>query len=221
MLSRVHQRLGTAGFVLAIVALVVALSGGAYAASGGLSSKQKKEVKKIARAEAKKFAKAGPQGPAGPQGSPGAKGDAGAQGSQGPAGPAGAAGPKGPIGEPGEPGETGFTSTLPSGKTETGAWSVGIGTAGSYATTSISFNIPLATAATAVHYDEAETAACPGTVAEPEAAPGNVCLYAANTENITFKVLSGFPYIWTGGVNLLFEEEAGAFAWGTWAVTAP
>jgi hypothetical protein len=78
----------------------------------------------------------------------------------------------------------------------------------------------LATAPTAVHYDEEETTQCPGTVDKPEAAPGNVCLYAFNAEQITFKELSGYPYKWTSGVNLLFEENAGAFAWGTWAVTA-
>jgi hypothetical protein len=48
MLRRVHQKLGTAGFVISIVALVAALGGGAYAASGSLSGKQKQEVSKIA-----------------------------------------------------------------------------------------------------------------------------------------------------------------------------
>jgi hypothetical protein len=56
MISRIHSKLGTAGLVVALVALVVALTGVAFAASG-LNSKQKKEVKKIA----KQFA--GKQGP--------------------------------------------------------------------------------------------------------------------------------------------------------------
>lgn len=124
MYSKLHSRLGTAGLIVAIVALVAALSGGAYAASGGLSGKQKKEVEKIA----KKVSKPGPAGPTGPSG---AKGDAGPAGPGGAAGPAGATGPAGPTGATGpagatgKNGTTGFTETLPSGKTETGVWSVG------------------------------------------------------------------------------------------------
>jgi hypothetical protein len=82
MLNRIHQKLGTAGFIISIVALVAALGGGAYAASGGLSGKQKKEVEKIA----KKVATPGPAGATGatgPAGAPGAKGDAGAAGANG------------------------------------------------------------------------------------------------------------------------------------------
>ncbi len=95
MFARVHQRLGTAGFVLAIVALLVALSGGAYAASGALTSKQKKEVEKIAKKYAGKPGAPGQQGPAGakgdtgasgPQGNPGADGNAGGTGNEGKAG---------------------------------------------------------------------------------------------------------------------------------------
>ena len=44
MFSKLHERLGTAGFVVAIVALVAALAGTAFAAAG-LNGKQKKEVK--------------------------------------------------------------------------------------------------------------------------------------------------------------------------------
>jgi hypothetical protein len=96
MLSRIHQKLGTAGFVISIVALVAALGGGAYAASNGLNSKQKKEVQKIAKAEAKKVAgtpgPAGPKGDTGSAGGAGPKGDTGAQGAPGANGGAGAAG---------------------------------------------------------------------------------------------------------------------------------
>lgn len=99
MLKRFRDQVGTAGFVISIIALVAALGGGAYAASGGLTGKQKKEVTKIAQTEAKK--NAGKQGPAGPAGTPGATGPAGA------AGPAGAKGDKGDKGDPGEKGEKG------------------------------------------------------------------------------------------------------------------
>jgi Collagen triple helix repeat (20 copies) len=105
MISKLHQRLGTAGFIISIIALVAALGGGAYAASGGLTGKQKKEVQKIAQTEAKKFAKAGPQG------QPGAKGDAGAPGAAGAKGDAGAAGANGQPGAAGNAGVSVTTTT--------------------------------------------------------------------------------------------------------------
>jgi hypothetical protein len=149
MTSKLHARLGTAGLIVAVIALLAALGGGAYAASGGLTGKQKKEVEKIAT----KVAKPGPAGPQGPAGPAGAKGDAGAAGTNGTAGSAGAAGksvvvgstapscPEGGKtievegsgakqsicnGEEGSPGQAGNPwtpdSQLPTGATETGTW---------------------------------------------------------------------------------------------------
>lgn len=102
MISRIHQKLGTAGFIISIVALVAALGGGAYAAKGGLTGKQKKEVQKIAKKEAKKYARRGPAGPAGPSGAKGDKGDTGATGSVGATGPTGATGATGGTGTNGK-----------------------------------------------------------------------------------------------------------------------
>jgi hypothetical protein len=96
MFNRIHQKLGTAGFIISIVALVAALSGGAYAASGGLNGKQKKEVEKIA----KKYAgKPGTAGATGPAGAAGAKGDAGSAGANGNPGTAGSNGSPGTNGK--------------------------------------------------------------------------------------------------------------------------
>jgi hypothetical protein len=72
---RLREPFGKAGLTVAVIALVFAMLGGAYAATG-LNSKQKKEVKKIA----KSFQGTGPAGAAGPAG---AKGDTGAAGSNG------------------------------------------------------------------------------------------------------------------------------------------
>jgi len=105
--KRIREQIGTAGFVISIVALVAALGGGAYAASGGLTGKQKKEVQKIAKAEAKKVAKAGPQGPAGSNGTNGANGEAGAKGDTGAGGAEGPVGPEGPRGPEGAEGARG------------------------------------------------------------------------------------------------------------------
>ena len=75
----VHDRFGKAGVLLAIVALIAALTGTALAVKGGLTSKQKNEVAAIA----KKYAKAGPQGPQGLQGLLGPQGLQGLQGLAG------------------------------------------------------------------------------------------------------------------------------------------
>ena len=103
MISRIHQMLGTAGFVISIVALVAALGGGAYAASGGLSGKQKKEVEKIA----KKYA-----------GKPGAAGAAGAKGDTGTPGTPGTSGANGTDGKNGTAGRSISLAEIPSGKAE-------------------------------------------------------------------------------------------------------
>jgi hypothetical protein len=55
-IRKVHEKLGTAGFIISIVALVAAMGGGAYAASGGLTKKESKEVEKIAKKYAGKYA---------------------------------------------------------------------------------------------------------------------------------------------------------------------
>lgn len=97
MFSRIHNKLGTAGLIVAIVALVAALAGTALAAAG-LTGKQKKEVTAIA----KKYAgKRGPEGPVGPVGPIGPKGDPGAKGDQGNPGSPGTDGTDGTNGTDG------------------------------------------------------------------------------------------------------------------------
>lgn len=94
LFGRMKKRLGVngPGVTIGVIALVIALSGGAYAASGALTGKQKKEVTKIA----KKFAGApGAQGVAGPAGVKGDKGDPGAAGKEGAVGKEGSAGKEG------------------------------------------------------------------------------------------------------------------------------
>ena len=100
----------TPATVLAFVALVFAITGGAFAATGsggGAGAKASASVTPpavAAKAKAKPKTKAGPRGPAGPKGATGATGPGGAAG---PAGPAGAAGAKGENGAAGGPGTAG------------------------------------------------------------------------------------------------------------------
>ena len=204
MISRIHNKLGTAGLVVAIVALVAALGGAAFAAGvPGLNSKQKKQVKQIAKTEAKKFAKAGPTGPTGPAGPAGAAGPTGPAGTAGADGKAGATGPTGPTGPTGKTGVTGVTGVtgptgesgacskenaecvMPSGSTLSGAWSVGQTARGvAFPTDSISFVLkyPGETPPTIVYVPkEEEKENCPGNAAEPAAEPGFLCVYETIT----------------------------------------
>jgi hypothetical protein len=73
----IREPFGTAGLIVACVALVLATTGAAFAAKGALTGKQKKEVEKIA----KKFA--GKPGEAGAPGAPGAPGKDGVNGANG------------------------------------------------------------------------------------------------------------------------------------------
>jgi hypothetical protein len=170
--KRFRDRLGAngPGLTIAVIALVFALVGGAFAASGGLTGKQKKQVEKIAKKYAGKPGPAGPAGTQGTAGTPGAKGDAGAPGAAGKSvsvtpiaegnaleceerGGAlvkqegAATGVKVCNGGEGSPWTAG--GTLPEGATETGAWLVSGSKVQAEAQdgglyTPISFPIPLA-----------------------------------------------------------------------------
>jgi Collagen triple helix repeat (20 copies) len=200
MFSRIHNKLGTAGLVVAVVALVAALAGTAFAAAK-LNGTQKQEVEKIAKKWAKKIpGPAGPAGPAGAKGDTGAKGDAGLPGAPGKDGAAGPTGPTGPEGEQGEPGQPWVPdNTLPIGATETGTFAV----AGkvNYLLTSISFTIPLEAGLDTSHslwmpigYDGSGTPTtpeeeelfekCPGSAADPAAQSGYLCVYTGAGEKL-------------------------------------
>jgi hypothetical protein len=249
MFSRIHSKLGPAGFAVAIIALAAALGGTAFAASG-LNGTQQKEVKKIA----KKFA--GKQGPVGPTG---ATGLAGAPGS----GAIGPAGKNGTDGEDGADGKGVLTGSEASGTancegrggvwvevessglkryvcngedgeggaaggTETGLWSfTAKGPSGALMTISYSQRLASGPTFNWVGPGEAATTACPGSPSNPEAAPGNVCLYAETVSGAgegTDKHPSGF-FGYTSDprsgatVEFAIESEAEGYGFGSWAVT--
>jgi hypothetical protein len=206
MIRRIKQQFGTAGLVIAILALIVALAGTAVAAKRVFTKQQEKQIVKIA----KKYAgKPGAPGATGPQGSAGPKGDTGATGPEG---------KEGPEGPQGEPGETGFTETLPSKKSLYGTWGAGdTENGGAINVGTISFGIPLATAPTAVTVASGADKSgegCPGSSAEPEADPGKLCIYVGPLTLGTFNgaeppTKEGAIFTTTGVAS------------GTWAVTAP
>jgi len=151
MFSTLRTRFGIPG-VISVIALVFAMFGGAYAASnssGGGKATASAKAKKGPRGPKGATGPAGAQGPAGLAGAKGDAGANGANGAAGPTGPTGTAGAKGATGAAGATGATGFsgfTETLPSGKTETGTWSIGVPPTAEILSfyVPISFPIPLA-----------------------------------------------------------------------------
>ena len=260
MFSTLRTRFGIPG-VISVMALVFAMFGGAYAASNSSSG-----PKATASAKAKKGPRGpkgpkGDTGPAGPQGPAGANGKDGASGSNGANGTSAetvafsgeahgckeggvevkSASPtayvcNGVKGTNGTNGTTGFTETLPSGKTETGVWTIGPRTLESEGTLQgsiwlpISFPIPLA-ADTEVHFlprDSEPTTECPGSFAEPIAGKGNLCIYeqtqfVGTQLTLVINPETGASNSGAGkvGAVLRFQLEEELTARGVWAVTAP
>lgn len=227
MVSRLHEKLGSAGLVIAVIALVAALSGAAFAA-GGLTKSQEKQVKKIAKKYAGKQGPPGQQGPAGPQGP---KGDAGAKGDTGVEGKQGEQGREGPEGEAGVCSEAKPECIAPSGAEFTGAWTANAegSTLFDKARFAISFplRIPSFTPSEHIKYikqsESGDPSECPGTVTEPEAAPGFLCIYETLGQNAVFRHQAEFVDP-TSGIIAIFEPEVEGvriFAAGSWAVKAP
>jgi hypothetical protein len=262
------RRRPNVGYVVAVVVLVLAMSGGAWAA-GGYVIKSLSQIKPSVRRALK--GNAGPVGPVGPVGSAGAAGAGGAAGEKGVEGKAGTNGTNGTNGksvkvEEEAPGlsshckeggsnfevegsgkKTGYAcngspwtagGTLPKGKTENGTWSTSLFnlSEGSDARIPLSFPIPSPSAGKAYILDEAETLSdgsdphgCTGTVEEPTAPEGVLCVYTY-FEDIEGTVKPG-SIIFAGkggvygkpGAAVEFFVEGGPARLtveGTWAVTA-
>jgi Collagen triple helix repeat (20 copies) len=266
--------------VLAGLALVFAMTGGAYAAKKYLITSTKQispSVLKSLQGKAGSTGAPGVAGVQGAQGPAGAAGPAGSGGSKGEPGPKGEAGPKGEKGATGSAGATGakgatgatgvsgFTETLPSGKTETGTWSISDSSSSGDLSTlgSVSFSIPLAQEGAegrgwAFTQKEVESqewgkkeanvgegckvgsvecvdTGCRGSVAQPTAPAGTLCVYTSFEElkhtNASLEPHSfegGFDAFGVSGAVLVgpdldgtAERPASVEASGTWAVTAP
>lgn len=218
MLNIVRRNLNLPTAV-AVVALVFAMTGGAFAAKDQLTSS-----KQTAKHKKKKKAKRGPRGPRGKrgaQGLPGPQGLPGLQGIPGPKGDRGAQGPKGDTGSPWTAG--GF---LPSGKSLAGTWFAGVGPevlpGKGAAATSISFGLPIGAPPEVVIIKKEQEgienpAKCPGSVAVPLAAKGTLCLYTAQESGLELQSTIPSPV----GAILTYLGTPGTGDGGTWAVTAP
>ncbi|HWM54166.1 MAG TPA: hypothetical protein VNO20_02085 [Solirubrobacterales bacterium] len=237
MFSMMRQRFSVAGLI-ATLALVFAISGGAWAANKYLITSTKQIKPSVLKALK---GKAGPQGPQGPQGPPGPGGQNGANGAAGATGPTGATG------------FSGFVESLPSGKSLTGVWGTSGGRAeiseepvDDYSMVPITFAFPLASAPT-IYYDmqtpplpvmvtpsgevlplpggtEAFEEECPGTAAEPKATAGSLCVYPVVEKEAQFNFTD--PEVAEGAEKFgavlpfrIFGEKS--YAKGSWAVMAP
>jgi hypothetical protein len=201
MFSRLRKRV-TYTNVAMTLAFVFAMTGGAYAASKYVITSTKQIKPSVLTALKGKAGNTGPAGAkgetgaAGPAGAKGETGAAGAKGETGAKGDAGSEGPEGKKGEEGKPGPagakgatgaTGPQGPLQSGKTETGMWSFSTGEK-NQVIASISFTLPLQKelGETEVEYVESgSTTKCPGTVKEPSATPGNLCVYQDEANGVT------------------------------------
>lgn len=243
MISKLHERLGTAGFILSIVAIIAALTGTAFAVSG-LNKKQKQQVTAIAKKYAGKDGAPGAQGPAGPVGPAGKDGAAGAEGKQGPEGkqgkegkegpegPEGPEGIEGPKGDEGPPGPEGnIKKTLPSGFTETGAWSFNASLSDAtefepgafWIHPALTFSIPLPTALSFTTIELEGGPHCTGAYNNATADPGYLCIYVAEPlQNAEFLPgAPGLPLSKYGAVANIVVKADHASGNGTFAVTAP
>ena len=178
-MSRLRKYLTPSTFI-AFLALIFAVTGGAFAASSGGGQRSGTSgfghachglcIEGQAEGEGRS---AGPRRPPGRDRShgrdwrhrPRRRRHAGRHRPSGTSGPAGANGTNGANGEPGAKGEngtTGFTATLPPEKTETGVWSVAGNSTGEALRTlyfaTVSFSIPLKVALgeSQVHYITSE-----------------------------------------------------------------
>jgi hypothetical protein len=263
MLTRLRKHFSYANVALT-VALVFAMSGGAYAAGKYLITSTKQISPKVLKQLV------GKAGASGATGAPGAQGPAGPTGPAGTPGAQGVPGVKGENGTEGKPGtsvtsktlaegnskcsaggtefKAGTTAsyacngspwvaggTLPSGKSEYGMWSAeyvaqSVGSGGWF---SLGFTIPLS-AAPEAHYigtneeyagEKNEAAAinekkCSGNLVKPEAAPGNLCLFAQNTLGAE-GVIEGFVLQYGAQMALVSNQAGEVKGRGTWVVTAP
>jgi hypothetical protein len=206
--------------VISSLALFAALGGGAYAAinlpANSVGTKQLRAravtPRKIAPSTVKLFR--------------GQKGDRGARGIQGPMGGQGLQGIQGAKGDMGAPGP--FPSgPLPRGTTIRGVYDIDFvaTTTFQFSSESLSYGFQMASALSSTVVSPATTAptqCAGGTAANPQAAPGNICLFSENSGNENFFGAFTPPSSRFGsGIELESKNVGRAYDYGTWAATAP
>lgn len=201
--------------VVATLALVFAMSGGALAASNYLITSTKQISPKVIKKLKGRAGKAGPAGPAGPTG------------KEGPPGKEGAAGKEGPPGKEGAPGLSAL-STLPAGQSESGP----VGAAETNGTKdhdildTVQFQVPLPAALEGSHVIFTTTSGTTHCSGPGHAEEGYLCVYIAYEGNVETPVdldlADTEPGAATEGIGLFWAiaENGEAWAEGSYTVTA-
>jgi hypothetical protein len=151
--------------------------------------------------------------------------------------PSGPQGPKGDQGVQGPPGDPGpFVNAVPPGSTLRGTWVVAdtAAAAGEASESSVEFPFALASAPTVHFIGDATSppAECPGSVSDPQAAAGHLCVYQSTVHvNVTGTAIfnplvdtaSGAAKSSRFGFSMRTTSSGnGALrTTGSWAVTAP
>jgi hypothetical protein len=221
--------------IISVIALVFAMTGGAYAAKDAVSGKANSSAKGKQGPRGKR----GPVGPAGPIGPVGAQGATGAQGERGEKGEKGDAGNQGIQGEQGVAGEDGspwVVGTAPSGVVMKGTWAI----QGKYEALAaneeipvpISTGVPVNTATGLLAFyvppggpDPSGNCTGSSTNPLPPTSPAVVCVYAHVATNLkagTFGA-SGTLGKSGGGVTPLLRSNAAGLVsgYGSWALRTP
>jgi hypothetical protein len=189
--------------VVATLALVFAMSGGALAASHYLINSTKQINPKVLK---KLKGNTGKTGSTGLRGQSGATGPQGAQGNQGPAGP--------------------FPGVLPRGITLRGNYNLRFtaGSGGVFLANSISFGFQFASSPEKHYVPPGTTAtgACAGgTVENPQATPGNICFFSETNNNTNSPGAFDEPTPFGSKVELQSATAGDSWDFGTWAATSP
>ncbi len=211
--------------VVATLALLFALSGGAMAAKRYLITSPGQISPRVLKRLTGKTGRTGPRGAAGAPGSPGAQGAGGAPG------PRGVAGPEGPEGPEGRAAPT----QLAPGTSESGVYGIGASRSnGDHLALAVTFptQLPAALPVTNVFYTPASTpvAHCSG---PGHADPGYLCIYSSVAEGLATPALVdpedgeigvstgrlGFGLTWKSTSTKGLGEEEQDF--GSYTVTAP
>jgi hypothetical protein len=203
--------------VVATLALVFAMSGGALAANHYLINSTAQISPKVLK---KLKGRKGERGPAGPQG------PSGAPGTSGPAGSTGAAGAEGPAGQS-------APSSLRSGQSESGDYGIRTPDAGTsgFLDTAVTFPTPLPAniPESSVIYTPIEKTPVTHCSGPGHADPGFLCIYSSNHFRVKTppNVIDSevfLPQERSGRLGFDIEWEvtgALAFDMGTYTVTAP
>jgi hypothetical protein len=229
MSSLRHPRRPSASLIVSTIALIVALSGGAYAAVANPFVARGGTIQGCVKSGVLKVVKAGkpcpkhvtplPFNQLGPQGKQGVQGIQGTEGIQGGQGPKGDQGPPGPKGA-----DFTIATTLQSGQTETGTYAVTEYTTSALMLEAVNFRVPLPAGTDKIEFRNFTASAnCPG---PGKAAHGYLCIYkfsgSATFDHVDDLFAGRTDQASATGFVLEFTADStGSWSEGTWAVTAP